>query len=871
MKRILIILCCIWAMLTGTAQVSFTLEAPKSATTGSQVRISYTLSNARLEKFNEPTFKDFEVLAGPSQSTFSSTQIINGHSSSRSGTTITYILSPRKAGTLNIPAASAKTGGQTYTSKAAQISVKEGTDADYAPAQQSQQTSAAVPVSESSLYVRAVPTKRRIYEQEPILLTYKGYAQAGVALSSINPEQLPDLKGFWTQEINKTQYLDYTPERIGDNLFRVFDIRQYVIFPQKSGTLTIPPVEFSCAVVKQREFVDDFDAFFNGGGNYSVRVARTSPAVDIEVLPLPAPKPAGFSGGVGHFTIKVELLTDMPKTNDVATLRVTVSGKGNMKLIKAPTLTFPKDFDTYDAKMTDKSEVTEEGITGDIYFDYTFVPRNVGEYDIPAFDFVYFDIEKGEYVTLKSDVVHLDVKKGDRSREDVEAEMRARNSDIADIHMGEALPFSTTGLRGVLWVGSWRFFAALGGLVAAFVVSLLVAFRIIRRNADVVSSRNRRARKKANKHLRNAEKVLATGDQNEFYGALATALRGYFADKLACEAAALTTDSIVAGLAERRLAEDTLLAELRRLLEDCDFARFAPATDASQRTADLERASTILETLDAAFKGAPRTDSNTMNRLSTLLLAIVFAFMAAAPLTAFAATSQKAAADEAYANRRYAEATNMYKAIDPKMEMADVQFNLGNAEYRQKHYGQAILAYQRALHLDPGHDDARQSLLVARAHIFDRFDPTSSSAVVGWMADQVHAHSVFWWGAWTFVFLFLVFAAFSVYFFARRTWLRKFGFFFALFCLLLMFSAASCGYIQRDRFLNNTDAVIMVTETPFYTAPSAKANVQATLHEGTTVIVLETSGNDWSRVVLPDGKEGWLTSQAIERVVPAQQ
>lgn len=897
MKRILIILCCIWAMLTSTAQVSFTLDAPKSATTNSQIRISYTLSNARLEKFNEPSFKDFEVLAGPSQSTYSSTQIINGHSTSRSGTTITYILTPRKAGTLAIPAATVKANGQTYTTNAAKIAVKEGSDANNSSGQQHvEQQATTASVNESSLYIKAVPSKRRIYEQEPILLSYKGYAKAGVALSSITPVQLPDLKGFWTQEINKSQYLEYTPERIEGDLFRVIDIRQYVIFPQKSGTLTIPANDFTCSVVKQREFADDFDAFLNGGGNYSVRVDRTSPAVDIEVIPLPTPKPAGFSGGVGHLSIKAELLTDMPKTNDVATLRVTISGKGNMKLIKAPAITFPKDFDTYDAKITDKSEVTADGIMGDVYFDYTFVPRNIGEYDIPSFDFVYFDSEKGEYVTLKSDPVRLDVKKGDRSREDVEAEMRMRNSDIADIHTGESAPFTTTGLRGILWVGSWRFFAALGGLVALFVAGILVAFRIIRRNADVVSSRNRRARKKANKHLRNAEKVLTTGDQHEFYGALTTALRGYFADKLACEAAALTTDSIVGQLAERNMADEALLTELRRLLEDCDFARFAPSADASQRSADLERASTLLETLDAAFKGTRRHDSSTMNRLSTILLALVFIIASATTQTAAAslqaaatssltaaassqekadsvqtvaaASPQKAAADAAYANRRYVEADSLYRAIDPKVQMADVQYNLGNTAYRQKHYAQAALAYQRALHLDPGHDDARKNLGILHAHLLDRFDATSSSAIVTWLTDNVHAHSVFWWGAWTFGLLCLVFAGLIVYFFTRRTWVRKCGFFFALFSLLLMIGTASCGYVQRDRFLHNDDAVILTPEAQFFTAPSTKANVQATLHEGTTVTVLETSGDKWARVALPDGREGWLPSQSIERVVP---
>lgn len=866
-------------MLNGTAQVSFTLDAPKSATTDSQVRISYTLSNARAEKINYPSFDDFEVLAGPSQSIFSSTQNINGRVTSKSGTTITYILAPRKAGTLTIPAASVKAGGNTLKSNSAQIKVTQGSanaTAGNSAASGKSNSSAApqtttAPVTESSLYIKAVPSKRRIYEQEPILLNYTGYAKAGVALSSIIPEQLPDLKGFWTQEINKTQYLTNTPERIGGDLFRVINIRQYVIFPQKSGTLTIPSNAFSCSVVHQVPNISPDDAFLNGGGYYSSKVNRTSPAVDIEVLPLPTPKPAGFSDGVGHFSIKAELLTEMPKTNDIATLRVTISGKGNMKLIKAPAIAFPKDFDTYDAKMSDNSEVTEDGITGDVYFDYTFVPRNVGEYDIPAFDFIYFDTDKGQYVTLKGDATHLDVKKGDRSREDVEAEMRTRNSDIADIHKGEAAAFSTTGLRAILWIGSWQFFAALAALVIAFAIAVLAAFRVIRRNADVASSRNRKARKKANKHLRNAEKALADGDQHTFYGALTTALRGYFADKLSCEAAALTNDFIITQLTERHVADETLLADLRRLLEDCDFARFAPATDATQRSADLERAATLLENLDAAFKGAPRHDTEPMNRLTTLFLALIITLSAPTALQAAAAATQKSDADAAYADRRYAEAATIYKAIDPKAQAADIQYNLGNAEYRQKHYAQAIIAYQRALHLEPGHDDARQNLLIARAQIQDRFDPAPSSALVAWTTDKVHSHSTFWWTACTFVLLLLIFAGLSLYFFTQRLWLRKGGFFSALLCLLLAIGTATCGYIQRGRFYNNTDAVITAPEAPIFSAPSDKAKTTAVLHEGTTVTVIETSGGEWSRVEMPDGKEGWISTKSIERIVPQAQ
>lgn len=591
-------------------QVTFELDAPKSATTNSEVRVKYTLSNASPDDFNTPNFADFEVLGGPFRSTFSSTQIINGHASSKSGTTFTFLLRPRRSGNLTIPAATTHAGGHTYKTAAATIKITTGgkaqgrqdtfddDDDPFATSQRQQTRPQTTAVTESSLYFSAVPSKRRVYEQEPILLSYKFYAKAGVALANLVPLQRPDLNGFWTQEIAQSRTINYTTERIGGSLFRVGNCMQYVIFPQKSGNLTIGPVDFNCTVVQRDPNIDDFDAFFNGGGNYSIRVKRTSPAVDLDVIPLPTPKPAGFSGGVGHFTVKAQLLTDMPKTNDVATLRLTVSGSGNMKLIKTPIITFPKDFDTYDAKMTDKTRVTAEGINGDVHFDYTFVPRNIGQYDIPAVQFIYFDTTTGQYTTLKTQPIHLDVKKGDRSREDVEAEMRIRNADIADIHYGTSSSFTTSGLRGALWVGSPQYYALIVTLFALFAAVIAAARRYIRRNADVASTRGRRAHKMANKHLRAAEKALDNTDQHTFYGTLTTALRGYFADKLATDAAALTTDSIIQLLTAKGI-DDTLLQQVRSLLDDCDFARFAPSTDASTRREDLDRAAELLQNLSS--------------------------------------------------------------------------------------------------------------------------------------------------------------------------------------------------------------------------------------------------------------------------------
>lgn len=593
--------------MTAFAQATFVIKAPSSVALGEQFRVQYVLSNAEGDGFSNPSFADFDILSGPSQSHYSSFQIVNGNRSSSSSVTYTYILQARKKGTFQLPAATIHAGGKVLRTQTTSVSVsgqaaasgsagsRRGSaysdDDDYPQMQR-----AGAAISNSDLYFTVDATKRTVYEQEPIMLTYKFHSKVGVGLANVMLQQKPDLKGFWTQEIEMPRNITPSLVREGGASYKVGTYMKYVVFPQQTGKLTIPGITFDCDVIQQDRSIDPLDAFFNGGGSISRKVQRTTEPFAIEVLPLPA-KPAGFSGGVGQFSIKPQLITQQPKTNDVATLRLTVSGTGNMKLIKAPAIEFPKDFDSYEAKMTDKTRVSADGISGEVYFDYTFVPRNVGKYEIPAADFIYFDTQRREYVTLHTAPIALDVKKGQRSKEDVEAELAMRNADVHDIHIGQAA-IVRHGFNGSSsWIGSWRYF----GVLALIVLASLALMQYVRRraalNADVAGTRNRKARKKANKHLREAEKAMAGADHNAFYSALSQALRGYFADKLTRDAAALTNDTILTALAERGLDEESI-GRTRTLLEDCDFARFAPSPDASQREKDLERASELFALLD---------------------------------------------------------------------------------------------------------------------------------------------------------------------------------------------------------------------------------------------------------------------------------
>lgn len=604
-----------------TGKAKFEIKAPSHVEVGQQFYVEYVISNAEGEDFSAPDFADFDVLSGPSISQSSSVQIINGHASSSSTCSYIYVVQATKEGKFDLPEATAKVEGRTVKASKKTIAVGSGVGGNSSTASTAQGNGSSVGSGNSAnssdddssaknsggstakgdLFFTVDATKRKVYEQEPIVLTYKVHSKVNLGLANLVLKQKPDLKGFWSQEIALPRTISSEPERRGNDLYGVGTCLKYVVFPQKTGNLTVPPVTFTCEVTRRGQGVDPFDAFFNGGGNMRQRVERQTEELGIEVLPLPE-KPAGFSGGVGQFSVESKLLTAAPKTNDVVTMRLTVKGVGNLGLLKAPTISFPESFETYDAKKSEKTEISERGLTGDVYFDYTFVPREVGKFDIPAASFIYFDSEKNEYVTLRTEPVHLDIKKGARSKEDLDAEIAMRNSDIHDITLDTPHEVCTEGVAAdATWIGSPLYFACLAFLIGVMSVLTIFLRRRAARVADVTGTRNRQARKKANKHLRAAEKALATGDHNAFYSALAQALRGFFADKLATDAAALTNESILGALTEKGLDDET--RELTKaLLEDCDFARFAPAHDANQRERDLQRASELLNRIDQKIK-----------------------------------------------------------------------------------------------------------------------------------------------------------------------------------------------------------------------------------------------------------------------------
>lgn len=553
---------------------------------GGYYRLAFTVAASGATDFTPPSLASFEILSGPSTSTFSNYQMINGRTSHSASTTFTYILSARKSGNITIGSASVRVDGRTLHSKPISLQAHSGnhgrqqdktSNQSRRPTttpQEEQLQQAGSSVTGRDLFIDVKPSRTKVMEQEAILLTYRIHARVGVGLANTQLTTKPDFKGIISHEIPLPgNQIQTTIEQLNGTTYKTGTILQYLIFPQQTGKVTIPGITFDCTVVQQDHHMDFADAFFNGGGHIGVQVRRTVPEMQLHVDALPQPKPASFSGAVGQFSIKGEVLNNSVKTNDVATYRITINGSGNMKLITPPTVTFPKDFDSYDAKTVDNTKVTTSGLSGQLRFDYTFVPRNVGSYDIPAVSFTYYDTQTQSYKTLTTSPIHLDVQQGRQSNADVDKQLAMLRSDIRDIHVQEEdnhlpaiLTWGTTGYR-------------LAELLLLILFGLSIVYLKRARHGELPGGKRQRNRnvRKAMDKLNKAEGLFPS-QPGQAYSLLSSALNDFLCELLRIGQAELSRERLQQILHEKQV-DETICRELLMLLDDCQYAQYAPTTE----------------------------------------------------------------------------------------------------------------------------------------------------------------------------------------------------------------------------------------------------------------------------------------------------
>ena len=841
------------AVVAAMAQ-TLTANAPSHVAVGEQFRLSYTVNTQDVNNFRVGDIPDaFEVLMGPSRSSQSSFQIINGHTSQSSSITFTYIVVAVKNGTFTIPAAHITADGNNISSGTLKITVSGQAQGGQGGGRQQQQAqpqprAAGTPISGSDLFIRVSANKKRVHEQEPILLTYKVYTL--VDLTQLEGK-MPELNGFHTQEVPLPQQKSFKIEQVNGRPYRTVTWSQYVMFPQITGKLKIPGITFNGIVVQQNRNIDPFEAFFNGGSGYvEVKKQIQAPGIEIEVLPLPS-RPANFSGGVGHFNISAQLENPEVKANDAVKLRVIVSGVGNLKLIKQPVVNFPKDFDRYDAKVTDKSKLTTNGVEGSMIYDFLAVPRHQGKYEIPPVEFTYYDTGSSSYKTVKTEGFTLNVLKGEGGSSTVsdftgQEDLKLLNKDIRYIKTG------TTEQHALddFFFGSTGYWIALAFLALTF-ISLFVIFR--QRaidNADIVGKRAGRANKVATKRLKKAARLMKDGQPSAFYDEVLRALWGFVGDKLNIPVEQLSRENISQQLESRQVSADTI-QQFIGAIDECEFARYAPGDVKGNMNKVYE-----------AAMGAITQIATTMKKVRSAKPAAILLLLLLLPLTATAVT--KAEADSAYAQGHYQQAVKDYEALLKKGVSTALYYNLGNAYYRMDEMPRAVLNYERALLLSPGDADVRFNLQMARSKTIDKITPESEMFFVTWYHSLINLTSVDGWAQMALIALAVAIVLALLYLFASPVWMRKLGFFGALAMLVLFVAANFFAYAQKQSFVRRSGAIIMAPAVTVKSTPAEQGTDLFILHEGTRVDITDGTMRQWKRIRLADGKEGWIETSQIE-------
>jgi len=579
------------------ADVVFKASAPRTVAMGDQFRLTYTVNSEASDLRVPELSSSFDVLMGPTTSTSFSQSIINGRSSSETSTTFTFILMPKKDGTFNIPPATVRAKGANYTSNALAIKVIPADKASSSSRAQAQQqddfedkdngsSASAASVAKNGVFLRVSVTPRSVYEQQGVLVTFKLYTRYDI--SSVNPPKFPEYDGFLAQEIeiNNPQWV---LERYNGMNYNAAVIKQTVLYPQRSGPITIKgsKMDVTIRVRAQRKKVTSiFDDFFDT--YQDVNKVLTTPPVTVNVKPLPSGKPAGFSGTVGSFTMSSSINSNSVKTNDAVTIRLKISGNGNLKLIKNPEVSFPNDFEVYDPKVTNDIHTSTSGVSGSKTIEYMAIPRYKGDFEIPAIRFSYFDTSSGSYRTLTAGPYKLHVAQGSGN---------SSNAAISNYSDKENVKFLGKDIR-YLKINNIHFMETkdmffssslywICYLIPAilFIIFFIIYRKQVKENANIALVRTKKANKIAVRRLKNASKLMKENKKEAFYDEVLRALWGYLSDKLSIPQANLTKDNVEAELSKYGVDEN-LSKEFMDVLNTCEFARFAP-TQASDDLGQL--------------------------------------------------------------------------------------------------------------------------------------------------------------------------------------------------------------------------------------------------------------------------------------------
>lgn len=589
--------------------VKFVIDAPNAVVKGERFHLAYILENGKTS--DSPgvpdEIKGFDVIFGPGISQSSSVSIINGKRSSKSSITYTYTLIAKEEGTYTLPEATIKVDGKTYKSGTATIKVMppdKNAQNQQQPGQQPRMTtstSTAEKISDDDVFVRAIFSRTKVSEQEAVVVTFRFYSALSIA--GFVDAQFPEFEGFMVEDMDLPINRQTGVENYKGRNYYTIDFKKTLLFPQRSGKLTIP--SGSVTVVLVVPSGRQVQTFF---GPQMIpaeveKTLRTSP-VTVEVSKLPDGKPLNFSGGVGTFDLQSSLSSNKVKANDAVTLKLEISGVGNMKLIKTPTLNLDKNIEVYDdPKINNNFKVTTNGLTGYRTIEYLLIPRYPGKYTIPEMEFSYYDVSSKQYKTLKTESYELEVDKDPNAGQGATSTSYINQKEVK---VDKDIRYLKTGEKEFKNYASY-FIGSLANILCyvipslLFIVALVVYRKQIKANADIARMRTKKANKVAVKRLKLANKYLRNNEKDKFYEESLRAVWGYLSDKLTIPVSELNRENVEAELKAYGV-DDILIQQFINVIDTCEFARYAPSQSDKAMDNLYDEMSSVIGKMESVIK-----------------------------------------------------------------------------------------------------------------------------------------------------------------------------------------------------------------------------------------------------------------------------
>jgi hypothetical protein len=572
----------------------FYVEAnKKKVPMGKSVQLTYRFIGGRPQNFEPPKLENFDFASYVSQR--SETNIVNGRVSN--SIAFVFAIKPKKIGKFKIPAAHVTVNGQRVASDEITIEVIDQSEADKGIYEQ---------IAEN-LFIKAYISKSDVFVGEQVKVTFKLFKAANMPIAELEYKSIPEYDGFWKEILSDREKFQLKDEVVDGVRYQTGILESVILFPQKSGEIIIDPyvLHTKIPVRNRKRGYSFFDDFF---GNYKYYdYDLSAPSLKVNVKPLPNnKKPKDYSGLVGELDFKAELTTTEAEVDDAVTLNLTVSGKGNLKLLKPWDVELPPGIEDYPIKTHDDFKITSNGMEGSRRFELLMFPRREGIFKLPPFKFSYFDVEEGEYKTIEVKDLQFKVGKGENTisvsggsegvASSVKTEVDYINTDIEFIRFNNPK----------LWVKGYSPFLSASHVlfsIAPFGLLFVLLYMKKRKKEeekDVIGTRKKRATGQAKKRLKQANKLLESNDHVAFYNEVAKAIFGYFRDKLSIAEAELSKDNVLAKLRELN-ADESLIGSTGNLIDDCEFARFAPGDKTQKMSEVYEQAVNVITQIETSF------------------------------------------------------------------------------------------------------------------------------------------------------------------------------------------------------------------------------------------------------------------------------